>query len=82
MLYGEGGAARYARGMVLCRFGLPCSGILRMKTNNSITPFLSFRADVRGAVLLAAVGGLGFFLTPRPVADIGEALLLCIALFS
>ena len=39
---------------------------------------LSLGVDVRGALLLAAVGGLGFFLAPSPVAaDVGEALLLC-----
>ena len=35
---------------------------------------LSFGVDGRGALLLAAVGGLGFFLAPPPVA---ADLLLC-----
>ena len=44
---------------------------------------LSLGVDVRGALLLAAVGNLSFFLAPPPVAvDIGEALLFCIARFS
>ena len=39
---------------------------------------LSLGVDVRGQLLLAAVGSLGFFLAPPPVAaDVGEALLLC-----
>ena len=44
---------------------------------------LSLGVDVRGALLLATVDSLVYFLAQPPVAaDIGAALLLCIAQFS